>query len=268
MAGKYEFNLVTPIIFFDLETTGTNFQADRIVEISLAKISPGGQMEVKTRRINPERHIPLEVSEIHGIYDDDVKDKPTFKAIASSLLLYMERCDLAGYNIKRFDIPLLTEEFNRSGLEFSLDGRNIVDMQTIYHKREPRTLGAAYKYFCEKDLDGAHSAEADVMASIEVLEGQLKMYSDLPKDMEKLSEYCDQSDPTWIDSTGKFRWVEGEAIVSFSKHSGTPIRNLAATEPGFFKWMLKQSFRKDAVQIAQDALVGKFPVKKPEKKQE
>ncbi|MBN1864071.1 MAG: ribonuclease H-like domain-containing protein [Victivallales bacterium] len=266
--AKYEFNLASPIIFFDLETTGTNFQSDRIVEISLAKILPGGEMEIKTRRINPEKHIPLEVSEIHGIYDEDVKDKPTFKAIASSLYLYMEKCDLAGYNVKRFDIPLLTEEFKRAGLEFSLEGRNIVDMQTIYHKREPRTLAAAYKYFCDKNLDDAHSAEADVLASIEVLQGQLRKYQDLPNDMDKLSEYCDQSDPTWIDSTGKFKWVEGEAVVAFSKHSGTTIRELAATEPGFFKWMLKQSFRKDAMQIAQDALVGKFPVKKPEENKE
>ena len=262
MATKYDFNLKTPMIFFDLETTGTNFQADRIVEISLARLMPGGEMEVKTRRINPERHIPLEVSEIHGIYDDDVKDKPTFKAIASSLYLYMEKCDLAGYNIKRFDIPLLIEEFKRAGLEFTTEGRNIVDMQTIFHKREPRTLSAALKYFCDKELDKAHSAEADVMACMEVLQGQLKKYPDLPNDMELLSEYCDQSDPTWIDSTGKFKWVEGEAVVAFSKYSGTPIRQLATAEPGFFRWMLKQSFRKDAVQIAQDALAGKFPVKK------
>lgn len=261
MAGKYSFNITKPIVFFDLETTGINIQTDRIVEICVAKLSPGGEMEVKTKRVNPERHIPLESSEIHGIYDADVQDKPTFNSIASSFYLYLDKCDLAGYNIKRFDIPLLIEEFKRAGLDFDIIGRNIVDMQTIYHKREPRTLSAAYKYFCGQELEDAHSAEADVIASIDVLQGQLKMYSDLPNDMEELSEFCSQKEPSWIDSTGKFKWSEGVAIVNFSKHSGTPIKELAINEPGFFKWMLKASFPKDALKVAQDALVGKFPEK-------
>lgn len=262
MPGKYNFNLTKPLVFFDLETTGTNFQSDRIVEICVAKLSPGGETEIKTRKVNPERHIPLESSEIHGIYDEDVKDTPTFKSIASSLYMYLEGCDLGGYNIKRFDVPLLIEEFKRAGLDFDLKGRNLIDMQTIYHKREPRTLTAAYQFFCGKDLTNAHSAEADVIASIEVLEGQLKKYTDLPNDMEELGEYCNQKEPSWIDNTGKFRWSEGVPIVAFSKHNGTPIKDMAVNEPGFFKWMIKQSFPKDAKQIAQDALVGKFPVKK------
>lgn len=264
MANKYNFNLTKPIIFFDLETTGINFQNDRIVEICVAKISPGGEMEVKTKKINPERHIPLESSEIHGIYDEDVKDAPTFKSLSSSFILYLEGCDLAGYNIKRFDIPLLTEEFKRAGLDFDTTGRNLIDMQTIYHKREPRTLSAAYKYFCKEELVNAHSAEADVIASIDVLKGQFEMYTDLPTNMEELNEYCNQKEPSWIDGTGKFRWREGEAIVSFSKHSGTTIKDLAEREPGFFKWMIKASFQKDAVEIAKNALIGKFP-QKPEK---
>jgi DNA polymerase III subunit epsilon len=261
MSGKYNFNLAKPIVFFDLETTGINIQSDRIVEICVAKLSPGGEMEVKTRRINPEKHIPVEVSEIHGIYDEDVKDKPTFKSVASSFYLYLEQCDLAGYNIKRFDIPLLIEEFKRAGLDFDLIGRNLVDMQTIYHKREPRTLAAACKFFCGHELENAHSAEADVIASIDVLKGQMEKYPDLPNNMEELSEYCNQKDPNWIDSTGKFKWSEGVAIVAFSKHAGTPIEELAINEPGFFKWMLKATFQKDATKIAQDALIGKFPEK-------
>lgn len=265
MAGKYNFNLTKPIVFFDLETTGTNIQTDRIVEICVAKLSPGGETEVKTKLVNPERHIPLESSEIHGIYDDDVKDKPIFQAIASSFYLYLDKCDLAGYNIKRFDIPLLVEEFKRAGLDFDTIGRNIIDMQTIFHKREPRTLSAAYQYFCGKDLEDAHSAEADVIASIEVLQGQLEKYSDLPRNMEELSEYCSQKEPGWIDSTGKFKWSEGVAMVAFSKHSGTPIKELAVKEPGFFKWMIGASFPSDAVKIAQDALIGKFPEKKVKK---
>lgn len=261
MSKKYNFNLVKPIVFFDLETTGVNIQSDRIVEICVAKLSPGGEMEVKTRKVNPERHIPYEASEIHGIYDDDVKDEPTFKSIASSFFLYLEKCDLAGYNIIRFDIPLLTEEFKRAGLDFDLTGRNIIDMQTIYHKREPRTLSAAYNFFCGKELENAHSAKADVLASIDVLQGQLEKYSDLPDNMEELGEYCSRKEPNWIDGTGKFRWSEGEAIVSFSKHAGTPIKELIINEPGFFKWILKNSFPKDTKKIAQDALIGKFPKK-------
>ena len=263
MARKYDLNVTNPIVFFDLETTGVNIQMDRIVEICVAKIMPGGEIEVKTRRINPEMHIPAESSEIHGIYDEDVADKPTFSKIASSLYMYLEGCDLAGYNIKRFDVPLLVEEFKRAGFDFDLTDRKLVDMQTIYHKKEPRTLSAAYTFFCGKDLTDAHSAEADVIASIEVLEGQLKKYPDLPKTMEELAEFCDQREPNWIDSTGKFKWVAGIPTLAFSKHSGRTIREIAENEPGFFKWMIKASFPKDTTQIAKDALQGKFP---PDKK--
>ena len=259
MQNKYNFKIQNPIVFFDLETTGVNIQKDRIVEICVCKITPDEETEVKTRKINPEMHIPKESSDIHGITDEDVANEPTFNAIASSFYEYLKGCDLAGYNIKRFDVPLLIEEFKRAGLDFDVSEIRLVDMQTIFHKMEPRTLTAAYKFFCGKELTNAHSAEADVLASVEVLNGQLEKYQDLPHDVEALSEFCDQRDPTWIDSTGKFRWRDGEAIVSFSKHSGTTIEELAKTEPNFYKWMLKQSFTKDAKQIAQDALIGKFP---------
>ncbi len=265
MSDKYNFNLNNPIVFFDLETTGVNIQVDRIVEICVAKIVPGGEIEVKTRRINPEMHIPAESSNIHGIYDKDVADEPTFNKVASSLYLYLEGCDLAGYNIKRFDIPLLVEEFKRADLDFDLEGRKLVDMQTIYHKKEPRTLSAAYSFFCGKDLTDAHSAEADVIASIEVLQGQMEKYPDIPRTMEELDEYCNQKEPNWIDSTGKFRWIAGIPSIGFSKHSGRTLKEIAANEPGFLKWMLKASFPKDAAKIAQDALQGKFP---PDKKAE
>ena len=263
MSGKYNFNLSNPIVFFDLETTGTNIQVDRIVEICVAKIMPGGELEVKTRRINPEMHIPQESSDIHGIYDKDVENEPTFKSVAASLHMYLEGCDLAGYNIKRFDVPLLVEEFKRAGYEFDLQNRKMVDMQTIFHKKEPRTLSAAYTLFCGKDLKDAHSAEADVIASIEVLQGQLERYPDLPKTVEELDEFCNQKQPNWIDSTGKFKWIAGVPTVAFSKHSGRPLREIAENEPGFLKWMLKASFPKDATEIARDALQGKFP---PDKK--
>ena len=262
MSRKYDLEVTNPIVFFDLETTGVNIQIDRIVEICVAKLMPGGEVEIKTRRINPEMHIPAESSDIHGIYDEDVADKPTFNKIASSLFLYLEGCDLAGYNIKRFDVPLLVEEFKRAGLEFDPTDRKLVDMQTIFHKKEPRTLSAAYTFFCGKEIENAHSAEADVIASIEVLEGQLKKYTDLPKSMEELAEFCDQREPNWIDSTGKFKWIGGIPTVAFSKHSGRTLKEMAEDEPGFLKWMMKASFPKDATLIAQDALQGKFPPNK------
>lgn len=263
MVEKYNFNLNNPIVFFDLETTGTNIQTDRIVEICVAKIVPGGEVEVKTRRINPEMPIPQEASDIHGITDADVAEEPTFNAVASSLYLYLENCDLAGYNIKRFDIPLLAEEFKRAGLDFDLERRKIVDMQTIFHKKEPRTLTAAYSFFCGKSLDDAHSAEADVLASIEVLQGQLQKYPDLPRTIEGLDDFCDQKEPHWIDNTGKFKWIGGVPTVGFSKHAGRTLRDIATNEPGFLKWMLNASFPKDATEIAKNALQGKFP---PDKK--
>ncbi|NOY76202.1 MAG: 3'-5' exonuclease [Kiritimatiellaeota bacterium] len=261
MSSKYDFNLKTPLVFFDLETTGTNVMADRIVEICVAKLSISGELEVKTRRFNPEMRIPEDASAIHGIYDADVADKPTFKSVSSSFMLYLEGCDLAGFNIKRFDVPLLIQEFKRSGLDFEIENRKLIDMQTIYHKMEPRTLSAAYRFYSGKDLEDAHAAEADVLASIDVLRGQLEKYPDLPRDIDGLHEFCDQRQPNWIDSEGKFRWQGDVPIIAFGKNSGTPIKDIAENNPGFFKWMLNAAFRKDAMKIASDALQGKFPVK-------
>ncbi len=258
---RHDFDLDRPLVFFDLETTGT-MMTDRIVEICLAKFIPGGEVELKTRRINPERHIPEAASAIHGIFDADVADKPTFAAIASALLLYLEGCDLAGFNLKQFDIPLLQEEFKRVGLEFDISQRRIVDMQVIFHKKEPRTLSAAYKFYCGKDLEDAHSAEADVLASVEVLKGQMEKYPDLPHSVSELHAFCDRKEDHWIDSSGRFRWIDGEPTLAFSKHSGKSIKRMAEEEPGFFRWMLKSSFPEDTKKIAENALKGIFPTKK------
>ena len=155
-----------PLVFFDLETTGTNIINDRIVEISIVKISPDGSREVKTRRLNPEMHIPEEASAVHGIYDKDVENEPTFRQISQSLYIYLEDCDLGGYNIVKFDVPVLVKEFSRAGLQFSLENRRIIDAYNLYCKMEPRTLSAAYKRFCGKSLEDAHSAEADTLATV------------------------------------------------------------------------------------------------------
>jgi DNA polymerase-3 subunit epsilon len=255
--------LSRPLVCFDLETTGTNIQVDRIVEISVVRLSPGGELEVKTRRINPERPIPPEATAIHGISDADVADQAPFRAVASSLLLYLEGCDLAGYNIQRFDLPLIVEEFKRAGLEFTIGDRRVIDAQTIFHKREPRTLEAAYRFYCGKGLEAAHSAEADARATLEVLQGELKKYPDLPRDIDALAAYSSLREPSWIDDTGKFKWQGDEPVVGFGRNAGAPLRDIAANNPGFLSWMINASFPADAVQIARDALAGKFPARRP-----
>ena len=179
-----QLNLKNPLVFFDLETTGVNIVKDRIIEISFVKVCPNGQEICKTRRINPGMPIPPESTAIHGITDEDVKDCPTFKEIAKSLAAQIKGCDLAGYNSNRFDIPLLAEEFIRAGVDIDLNRRKFVDVQTIYHKMEQRTLAAAYKFYCNKDLNNAHTAEADTMATYEVLKAQLDRYPELQNDID------------------------------------------------------------------------------------
>lgn len=257
--------LTRPIVFFDLETTGTNIQSDRIIEISAVKISPGGERVVKTRLINPTIPIPREASDIHGIKDEDVAGKPPFKAIAQSLYLFLEGCDLGGYNSTKFDIPLLINEFKRAGLEFSLTDRNAVDVFTVFRKKERRTLAYAYQFFCGKELKGAHGAEADIMATIEVFEAQLAKYAgdeDSPlTNIESVTEFCNAKEPGWIDETGKFKWRGAEAVVGFGRYNGETLSSVATGNPGFLKWIVNNDFPADAKKIAQDALRGQMPVK-------
>ncbi|MCF7791537.1 MAG: 3'-5' exonuclease [Victivallales bacterium] len=262
MAKLRNLNLARPIIFFDLEATGTNPQFDRIVEICVAKIQPGGETEIKSRRINPERPIPKESTEIHGITDEDVADEPTFSQVSASLFMYFENSDLAGYNINRFDIPLLASEFKRAGLNFHVEDRKVIDAQTIFHKMEPRTLSAAYKFFTGNELEDAHAAESDVLATISVLDGELEKYSTLPREVKELHDFCNPTDPNWIDKTGKFKWDDdGEAIVAFGKNKGIKLKNIAAKNPGFLSWINRMDFPDDAKKIAKEALTGKFPTK-------
>ncbi|MBD9177894.1 MAG: 3'-5' exonuclease [Odoribacter splanchnicus] len=207
-------NLANPIVFFDLETTGINVAKDRIVEISVLKVFPNGKEEQRTMRVNPEIHIPEESSRIHGIYDEDVKDAPTFKAIGKELAKYIEGCDLGGYNSNRFDIPLLAEEFLRAGVDIDLNKRKFVDVQTIFHKMEQRTLSAAYKFYCDKSLENAHPAEADTMATYEVLKAQLDRYPDLQNDINFLSQYSSYTNN--VDFAGRMVYNDkGEEVINF-----------------------------------------------------
>ncbi len=251
------------IVFFDLETTGKSAYNDRIVEISAAKISPDGSMEVKTRRVNPGIPIPAAATAIHGIRNEDVANEPPFKAMATSLFKFFENCDIGGYNAVRFDIPVLIEEFKRAGISsFSLEGRRIIDPQIIFHKMEPRDLGAALKFYCGRQLEGAHGAEADIRATVDVFIGQLGRYPDLPRTLDEIAKFCSYRDESWIDAEGKFAWIDDEAAVNFGKKQGTLLRKIAQNEPDFLKWMTNASFSDEVKRIAKDAIIGKFPQRK------
>jgi DNA polymerase-3 subunit epsilon len=236
-----ELNLRNPLVFFDLETTGTNVVSDRIVEISYLKVYPNGKEECKTRRINPEMPIPAEATAIHGISDDDVKDCPTFREIAKSLATHIEGCDLAGYNSNRFDIPLLVEEFLRVDVDIDFHKRKFVDVQTIFHKKEQRTLSAAFKFYCNKNLEDAHSAEADTKATYEVLKAQLDRYDDLKNDIEYLSDFSSFSNN--VDFSGRIVYNEKkEEVINFGKHKGRLVAEVLKSDPGYYGWIMQGDF--------------------------
>ena len=234
-------NLRNPLIFFDLETTGINIVSDRIVEISYLKVFPNGDEESKTRRINPEMPIPPQATEVHGITDEDVKDAPTFKSIAKSLASQMEGCDLAGYNSNRFDIPLLAEEFLRAGVDIDLMKRKFVDVQTIFHKKEQRTLEAAYKFYCQKEMENAHTAEADTQATYEVLKAQLDRYPDLKNDIVFLSEYSAFGNN--VDFAGRVVYNEKmQEVINFGKYKGRLVEEVFREDPGYYGWIIQGDF--------------------------
>ncbi len=240
-----ELQLKRPLVFFDIESTGLSPEKDRIVEISLIKVYPDGHEEVRTRRINPECHIPEESTAVHGITDDDVRDCPTFRQVAKSLASMIQGCDIAGYNSNRFDVPLLGEEFIRAGVEVDFSRCRFIDVQTIFHKMERRTLEAAYKFYCEKDLTEAHSAEADTRATLEVLKAQLDRYpEDLQNDVEFLSSFTTQQRN--LDLAGRFVYNEkDEVVINFGKHKGTPVAEVLKKEPGYYDWVMKADFPED-----------------------
>lgn len=249
-----ELSLKNPIIFLDLETTGINVASDRIVEIALLKIHPDGKEEEKLMRINPEMAIPKKASSIHGIYDDDLKNEPTFKEVAKTIAHFMEGCDLAGFNSNRFDIPLLAEEFLRAGIDIDMKKRKFVDVQAIFHKMEKRTLVAAYKLYCEKDLEDAHSAMADTKATYEVLKAQLDRYKLTPyednngkktvpviNDISKLSEFSsyDQN----VDFLGRIVYDEnGVEVFNFGKNKGQSVEKVLKDQPGYYGWIMNGDF--------------------------
>ena len=230
-----------PICFFDLETTGINISLDRIVEISILKVFPNGNKESKTWLVNPGIPIPLEVSNIHGITNDTVKNKPSFKSIASDVKSMLQNCDLAGFKSNKFDIPLLVEELLRSDIDFSLENISTVDVQNIFHKMEQRTLSAAYKFYCGKSLENAHSSKADTLATFEVLESQIQKYPDLQNDIKFLSEFSTRGKN--VDLAGFIKYNEDDIpCFSFGKHKGKTVDYILKNEPGYFGWLLNADF--------------------------
>ena len=229
------------IVFFDFETTGTNIVNDRKVEISYLKINPNVREESKTIRINPEMPIPESASAIHGIYNKDVADCPTFKEVAKEIMRDIEGSDLAGYNSNRFDIPLLAEELLRAEVDVDLMRRKFVDVQVIFHKMEQRTLSAAYKFYCDKDLENAHSAEADTIATYEILQAQLDRYPELKNDIEFLAKYTAQTNN--VDFAGRIIYNEkGEEIINFGKYKGQKVETVLKNDPGYYGWIMSSDF--------------------------
>jgi DNA polymerase-3 subunit epsilon len=232
--------LTRPICFIDLETTGINVSTDKIVEIAIVKIMPDGTKQVKRKLVNPEMAIPKAVSEIHGISDEMVKEAPTFKQIANEIKQFIELSDLAGYNSNRFDIPMLNEEFLRAGISVDIESRKLLDVQKVYHMMEQRTLSAAYKFYCNKKLEDAHSAEADATATWEVLEAQLEKYPQIGATVDAVVKFTGEDQI--VDFARRFIFENGVEIFNFGKHKGKPVTQVLKEEPQYYDWMMKGDF--------------------------
>ena len=233
--------LQRPLAFFDLETTGINTAKDRIVEISILRVDTDGTETIKTWRVNPGMPIPLEASKIHGIYDEDVKNEKSFEEIAPEIYEMIHDADLAGFNSNRFDVPLLAEELLRAGVDIDLKANNLIDIQTIFHKMEPRNLTAAYRFYCDGDLSDAHSAEADTKATYEIFKAQLEKYENLPKDMEKLSKFSSYFNAA--DFQGRIVYnADGEEIINFGKYKGQKVEEVLKKDKGYYGWIMQADF--------------------------
>ena len=246
--------LTRPLAFIDLETTGTNVAVDRIVEIAILRLMPDGASELRTKRVNPAMPIPPESIAVHRITDEDVRYEPEFWELAGSLAKYLEDCDFAGFGVVRFDIKLLEAEFRRAKVPFSMDGRYVVDAMAIFFDREPRNLSAAVRFYCGKDLEDAHSAREDVLASLEVLAAQFDRYEGLPTSLPELGAVGVRREPNWIDPDGKLVRVGGETAIGFGKYRGRTLASLRADDPGYLRWILSGDFSPEVKAMVRDSL--------------
>ena len=254
-----------PLAFFDLESTGLTIGLDRIIEVSVLKLNPDGSKELFTKRVNPEMPIPEVVIKLTGIKNEDVAGEPVFSAIAPDLQKFLNNCDLAGYNSNKFDVPLLIDEFFRVGIEFDITGRKLVDVQNIFHKMEQRTLSAAYKFYCEKDLVNAHSAEADIIATYEILQAQLKRYEgQLETNVEFLHKFTNMHNT--VDLAGRMVFNEkGEETINFGKHKGKLVNDVFAAEPSYYDWLMKGDFPRQTKAIFKSLWEKSVAAKEKEK---
>ncbi len=257
-----------PVIVLDLETTGVDPRNDRIVEISAMKIYPADatgtapEPDVRTRRVNPGVPIPPGASAVHGIKDEDVAHEPPFAQLARRLYEFLEDADFIGFGIRRFDLPLLESEFKRCGHKFDWRTRHVVDAKEIYHAKEPRTLTAAYALYCGGELRSAHSAEADVLATRDVLIGQLDRYDDLPNELALLAKIgAPEADPDAFDGQGKLKWMGEDVVLNFGKSRGRTLRDLSVNDRGLLEWILRGDFEEDVKSCVRDALGGRYPVR-------
>jgi len=249
------FSLSRPLAFFDLETTGLSLNTDRIVELALIRVSPQGDVLERVRRFNPGIPIPPEATAIHGITDDDVADQPPFSATARSLVELMENCDLAGFNIRRFDLPMLLSEFKRAGVPFSVQNRLLIDAQTIFHREEPRDLSAAARFYLGREHREAHTALGDIRTSAAVLSAQLARYPHLPRDLTGLHAYCDETAPFQTDRDRWFQEKDGVLLFRRGKHRGEALSQVAATSPDYLAWMLgADDMDEEVLEVVKEAL--------------
>ncbi|MDA0578480.1 MAG: exonuclease domain-containing protein [Verrucomicrobia bacterium] len=251
--------LYRPLAMFDIEATGTNPQTDRIIDLAIILAQPDGKQKTHEFRLNPGIPIPAEATAVHGIYDKDVSDCPHFKDKAREIEAAFANADLAGFNLLRFDIPMLIEEFMRVGIEFDITERRVVDVQRIFHKKEPRDLTAALSFYCQEMHLGAHGALPDADATLRVLEAQLERYPDLPGDVGELDTFCNPRDPTWVDREGRLKWSGDDIVLNFGKKKGESLKAIVREDPGFVKWMLRSNFPRDVKTIIEDAQRGVWP---------
>lgn len=251
--------LSKPLVIFDIEATGISPRADHIIELAAIRLNPDGTQEERCWLLNPGVPIPPETTAIHGITDQDVAEMPLFGERALEILAFFADADLSGFNAMRYDIPMLAEEFTRAGINFSPETRRVLDAQRIYHMREPRDLSAALQFYCGREHTGAHGAEADTRATLEVLKGQFERYTDLPREIEELDRLFNPTDPFNVDRAGRLRWVNGEVTINFGKRKGELLRELAVKEPSYVRWIIRGDFPQDVRAICEGALEGEFP---------
>ena len=254
-------NLQRPLVFFDLETTGLDTKTARIVEIAMIKLFPDETTDSFLTLVNPEMSIPSDATDIHGINNIDVMDKPTFKEIAVDVLEVIKDSDLAGYNLASYDVPILINEIKRVGFSYSIDKVKLIDVFKIFKLKERRDLSAAFQFYCDKELEGAHSALKDTQATLEIFKAQTEKYPDLPQTVEELHKFCNQPDERFVDPDKKFKWKKNEACFTFGKYKGQLLSKTSKDDPEYLQWMLTQNFSNEVRNILRSALKGQLPEK-------